>query len=158
MAEFFFAFDQLRQVFDLASTLATDDEANLYNAVVISLFTDARAKPDDRLPDEPRTGPVPANIYRDRRGWHGDPNIGSRRWLLYREKQVPEVLQRLEEYDREALQWLITDRVVSSIDVVESFPARGVVLTEITLHRPGLPALNFNFQLLWDSLGVFHAI
>lgn len=158
MADFYFAFDQIRQVFDLAPALATDDEAQLYNAVVISLFTDARAKPDDRLPDEPRTGPVPANLYRDRRGWHGDPNIGSRRWLVYREKQVPEVLERLEEYDREALQWLITDKVVSSIDIIESFPAPGAVLSEIVLHRPSMPALTFRFQMLWESLGRFHAV
>lgn len=158
MADFFFAFDEIRQVFDLAKTFANDEEAQLYNAVVISLFTDGRARPDDRLPDEPRTGPVPANLYRDRRGWHGDPNIGSRRWLLYREKQVPEVLERLEEYDREALQWLIADRIVSSIDIRESFPARGVVLSEITLHRPSAPALTFKFQMLWESLGGFHAV
>ncbi|MBS4046194.1 MAG: phage GP46 family protein [Alphaproteobacteria bacterium] len=158
MADFFFAFDEIRQVFDLAKTLANDDEAQLYNAVVISLFTDARAKPDDRLPDEPRTGAVPATLYRDRRGWHGDAKIGSRRWLLYREKQVPEVLQRLEEYDREALQWLITDKVVSSIDITESFPARGVVLSEIVLHRPSVPALTFRFQMLWEKLGGFHAV
>ncbi|WP_341899335.1 phage GP46 family protein [Ferrovibrio terrae] len=158
MAEYFFSFDEARQVFDLANTLATDDEAELYNAVVISLFTDARAKVDDRLPDEPRIGAIPASLARDRRGWHGDRQIGSRRWLLCREKQVPEVLQRLEDYDREALQWLITDKVCSSIDIAESFPSRGLVLTEITLYRPGVPALTYKFQMLWDSLGGFNAV
>ncbi len=158
MAEFFFAFDDKLQSFDFGGQLASDDEAALYNAVVASLFTDGRARIDDRLPGEPRNGPAPAEIERDRRGWHADPRLGSRRWEVDREKQVEQVRAAIEMYDREALQWLIDDKVCSRIDVAASFPAPGVVLSAIVLYRPAVPALTFRFQYLWQSLGGFHAV
>lgn len=69
----------------------------LMTAVIISLFTDARAHDDDPLPDE-RVG-----VSSDRRGWWGDclpdaqgeqtlESIGSRLWLLWREKDLDSVV------------------------------------------------------------------
>lgn len=57
----------------------------LDTAVIISLFTDRRALEDDATPD----------FTENRRGWWGDTYdaqqrpIGSRLWLLSREKQTP---------------------------------------------------------------------
>jgi len=91
-------------------------EQGLYSAVLISLFTDARAADDDILP----------NILDDnRRGWWGDlvnplvknDKIGSRLWLLERSKTLPEVLVQAKEYIKESLQWLVEDGLASKIEV-----------------------------------------
>jgi phage gp46-like protein len=91
----------------------------LLTAVIISLFTDCRAHDDDPLPDE-RVG-VPS----DMRGWWGDyfeqektPDpIGSRLWLLWREKEMPVVVARAQEYASEALAWLTRDGHAAGIEV-----------------------------------------
>ncbi|WP_324606427.1 phage GP46 family protein [Xenorhabdus nematophila] len=67
-------------------------------------FTDRRALDSDELP---------AGAGTDRRGWWGDTfntrSIGSRLWLLAREKQLSAVLHRAKAYADEALAWLIDD-------------------------------------------------
>ena len=68
--------------------LLADD--SLYTAVVISLFTDARARAEDELP--------PELDGEDRRGYWGDglegESVGSRLWLLAREKDTARVRAR----------------------------------------------------------------
>ena len=103
-----FVFDSLLQDFD------QDEE--FQTAVLISLFSDRRANDDDVLPDPESS---------DRRGWWGDlaapiiegDQIGSKLWLLNREKTLPTVLQKAKQYAREALQWMIDDGVALTIDV-----------------------------------------
>lgn len=100
---------------DLAVTdgaLATD--AGLRTAVIISIFTDRRARPDDVLPADDG----------DRRGWWGDveprvanDQIGSRLWLLAREKATTQTLNRARDYAAEALAWLIDDGVAKAVDI-----------------------------------------
>ncbi len=86
--------------------LAGDD---LQTAIMISLFTDGVAKPDDQLDES----------YR--RGWWGDLgnnyNIGSRLWLLDREKLTKSVASKAEDYAKESLKWLVDDGVVSFFEV-----------------------------------------
>jgi phage gp46-like protein len=104
--------------------LRLEDDGSLRSAVLISLFSDARAKADDRLPDD--SG--------DRRGWPGDAmadvagdRIGSRLWLLRREKQTEETRRRAAEYAREALLWLIDDGLAASIEIEASWLGRGIL-------------------------------
>jgi len=87
-------------------------DQGLFTAVVVSLFTDARANADDTLPDE-AAGQTEAE--KDRRGWWGDAiredgdtsgPIGSRLWLLWREKDLPAVIVRAQQYAEESLAWL----------------------------------------------------
>lgn len=80
----------------------------LYRAVFISLFTWRRAGADD---DSPRP-------Y----GWWGDsfPNsagdrIGSRLYLLQREKNIQSVRERARQYALEALAWMKDDLLVTGI-------------------------------------------
>lgn len=81
---------------------------DLQTAIIISLFTDRVARADDNTDSD------------DRRGWWGDSgeemSIGSRLWLLRRQKLTTAVAQKAEDYAREALQWLISDGVVSSVE------------------------------------------
>jgi len=133
--------DFAADIFMAGADLAGDD--GMRTAIVISLFTDARAGDDDVLPQ-------PGG---DRRGWWGDTYAqipgdaqGSKLWLLDREKQLPSVLARAQQYATDALQWLIDDGVASAVGVVASFPHLGWLALAVTVERPsGQARLNFDF-------------
>lgn len=129
-----------------ANDLATDE--GLETAVILSLFTDRRSADGDVLP----LGQT------DRRGWWGDryggidgDQIGSRLWLLGREKQLAKVLVRAKEYGREALQWLLDDLVADAIDVDATFPTPGVLALQIAITRPQQAPVDFAFTAVWNG-------
>lgn len=119
---------------------------DLKTAVLVSLFTWRRAEPDDTLPD-PRGS---------RRGWWGDllaaRPIGSRLWLLAREKQTAEVVRLAREYAEEALQWLIDDGVCSSVDVFTEIVQAGMLGLRCTFTKPNGSALTLQFDFAWRNL------
>lgn len=80
---------------------------DLETEILISLFSDRTARPDDVIPDGSN----------DRRGWWADENLGSRLWLLERSKLTNAVGQKAVEYAAEGLQWLIDDGVVAGFDI-----------------------------------------
>lgn len=123
---------------------------DLTTAVVISLFTDRLAHVDDVLPD-PNDG--------DRRGWvfdwdSSEGHIGSRLWLISREKATEEVRLRVEDYCREALEWLITDDVADSVEIAAAWadnpPSRLDVDVRITRDRAVL--LQRSFSWAWQQI------
>lgn len=85
----------------------------LENAVTISLFTDARADADDEIPDDSV----------DRRGHWADmwldegESLGSRLWLLKREKVTQGVINKARDYCMEALEWLVDDDHLQAVNV-----------------------------------------
>lgn len=112
----------------------------LLTAVIVSLFTDRRANDDDPLPDE-RIGALP-----DLRGWWGDyileedslDLMGSRLWLLAREKDMDVVVARAQQYAEEAVQWLIRDGHVQQLRVTASRVAKGYLgISVAALEPPG---------------------
>lgn len=124
--------------------LATDD--GLRTAFIISLFTDARARDDDPLPQDGA----------DLGGWWGDAfadveegPLGSRLWLLSREKKLGSTLLRARDYAAEAVQWLIRAGVCSSIDI--EVEAQGNTLA-IALYptRPNGPTRQ-RYDFLWEG-------
>lgn len=124
------------------------EDEGLRTAIIISLFTDRRANADDVLP----------NANGDRRGWFGDnfaaidgDQIGSRLWLLSREKQLVNVLLKAREYCKEALQWLIADGVAKTVDVLSEVLRDGVLAVYITITKPSGNALQFKFQAHWNA-------
>lgn len=103
--------------------LAPDD--GLETAIILSLFTDRRALPDDPLPDGSD----------DRRGWWADAwaeqgPVGSRLWLLEREKDTRDVVNRARDYAEEALQWLVDDGIAERIEVMAGWVEPSGALTE----------------------------
>lgn len=105
-------------------------EQGLRNNVMVSLFTDHRAEPDDIIPDGTN----------DRRGYWGDSypdvegdKLGSRLWLLSREKETINVLQRAQEYAEEGLQWLLDDGVASAVNVTTERVRAGVLGIYVTI-------------------------
>jgi phage gp46-like protein len=127
-------------------SLENDD--GLETAVVISLFTDRRAKAGDPLPDG----------VLNRRGWWGDSfpsvagdRIGSRLWMLAREKQLPSVLARAREYAIEALQWLIEDGVARAVNVTAEVVRNGVLGLSIEIVRSDKPVAMYRFDSFWSG-------
>ncbi len=115
-------------------------EDSLRTAVILSLFLDRRANDDDILP----------NGSDDRRGWWADTvapmtdygigggsasgdHIGSRLWLLSREKQLAGVLERARHYAEEALTWLVEDGVATAVQVTATNPRQGWLVLEVTV-------------------------
>jgi len=123
-------------------------ESGLRTAVILSLFSDRRAAPDDVLPDGSS----------DRRGFWGDAladiegdQIGSRLWLLSREKQTADVLARAKEYAEESLQWLIDDGVAKSVDVVAAWVKTGMLGLHIVITRPDNTSATYRFEQAWEA-------
>ena len=154
MPDLSLAFDAERGIFDLV--LASPDlqgDDGLLTAVIISLFTDRRANNDDPLPDE-RVG-VPS----DMRGWWGDyfeteksPDpIGSRLWLLWREKEMAVVVARAQEYASEALAWLTRDGRAARIEVnaVHAGP-RMLAINIRALPLPGTEETTREWNFMYD--------
>jgi phage gp46-like protein len=119
---------------------------DLATAVLISLFTDRRADPDDVIPDGSN----------DPRGWWGDTGrdtpIGSRLWLLEREKRTEAVRLRAEDYIGEALQWLLDDGVASSIEVVAQWALGGRLDAMVVIVEPTGRRQVFNYQWAWKGV------
>lgn len=145
--------------------LARDED--LKTAVLISLFSDRRALIDDVLPDG-------ISIWRGsdgdavpglsgRRGWWADPTlpalptgqadwIGSRLWLLSREKWTPAVAERVRFYAEEALTWLLEDGVATALAVeVERTPFQAIQLY-VTITRSGGALWQGRFDWAWSDL------
>lgn len=127
--------------------LAGDD--GLRTAVLLSLFTDRRADADDRLPADDG----------DRRGWWADQlapvagdRIGSRLWLLDRAARRPGIGRQAEEMVREALAWMIEDRVAASVEVSVEV-GDTALLIGVEIVRPSGEVVNLRFAHAWEAMG-----
>lgn len=119
--------------FDLALShqldLYTDNTLN--TAIVISLFT-------DRYDPETKTG-----------GYWGDEAtentvlMGSRLWKLQRAKVTTEALRSAEDYADEALQWMLDDKLIISLETVASWQyinnKHQLTLSVVAMPTPGSP-------------------
>lgn len=132
--------------------LATDD--GLESAVLLSLFTDRLAQPDDRLPDGSS----------NRRGYWTDGYYpfqhGSRLWLIRREKMTPELLHRAREYAEESLQWLIDEDVVDSVTVEVSAPRRDMLGLRVIVPRDGVSSFDrlYEYPRVGTAQGVTNGV
>lgn len=129
--------------------LATD--AGMRTAILISLFSDARAADDEELPE----------AGGDRRGWWGDAyardprpdagtardvnRIGSLLWLLSRSKITARTLTQAKQACEDALAWLVRDGIASAVRVVVEAQARpgqqtpDLLAIAVEIDRPGGP-------------------
>lgn len=121
-------------------------EDNLVRAAVISLFTWRRANADDVTDGQ-------------KMGWWGDlttevanDRIGSRLWLLSREKMLPATINRAREYAQEALAWMIEDGLASRVEVqAERFGQGGIALTA-TIYRSDGRVTSLRFDNAWETI------
>lgn len=121
---------------------------DLKTAALISLFTWRRAKADDVLPEPNAT----------RKGCWIDAisgrAMGSRLWLLQREKQLQEVVERAREYAEESLDWLVDDGVCESVEVVCEIVATGVLGMQVIFTRDLNTTVKFQFEFAWSNLQI----
>ena len=102
-------------------------------SIKISLFTNRRAQVDDVLSDNTD----------DKCGYWGDvvseevnDSMGSRLWLLGRNKMTTELLPATVEYTKEALQWMIEDSIASEINVTAEKYDSETVIINIEICKP----------------------
>jgi phage gp46-like protein len=128
-------------------TLAGSDlqsGSDLATAILLSLFTDRRAEPDDQLLDGSD----------DRRGWWGDTDdqhFGSRLWLIERAKRTQETIQRAKGYIEEALQWLIDDGVVASFQIKVEWPAGSQLSSRVVAIKGDGSQESMRFAWAWAA-------
>lgn len=121
------------------------EENSLQTALLLSLFTDRRATPEQLQRfggDNPR-------------GWWGDADatvpgdaFGSHLWLLEREIELQETLNRAREYGEQAVEWIIEDGLAESIAVVAAYPQRGVLALQVTPERAR--GTRERFAFVWE--------
>jgi phage gp46-like protein len=134
--------------------LGLDAAQPLVRAVIISLFSWARAKPDDDLPAGPDNF--------GRMGWWGDsfpstPNdcTGSRLWLLSRSTLIPETVAQSKEYAQEALQWLIDDGVAARVEVQAERQGLSTLALGVQIYKSdGTRLVDVRFTDVWEFLNV----
>lgn len=114
---------------------------DLVTAVLISLFTDATADPDDVIPDG--SG--------DPRGWWAGP-IGSKLWLRARSKQTDVVLALVKSDIEQALAWMVEDQVVARVDVATEWSRPGMLGAQVTLRRADGARAAIKFSRLWENI------
>ncbi len=149
------------------SDLAQDD--GLETAAVLSLFCDRRANSDDVLPGRAPGAQSISNsgaaAGAGRRGWWGDrvaplarpgqgngdnpDRIGSRLWILWRERQLPALLPSVHDILSEALAWMTEDGWASGLDIAVSFPRKGWLSFAIEASKPDGTAVRLTQHVPW---------
>lgn len=134
-------------IFDLA--LSGADFANvdgLETALIVSLFTDARAKPSQvKSPDR-------------RRGWVGNilnaetgRQLGSRLWVYDQSRLTPDIMNAVAEEAKRCLFWMVQDGVARSVNAgVEKNSDRSI---NIVIDIVTASGENRRYELLWRSTG-----
>lgn len=145
MADLGLVWDPVAGAMDMAivdNDLAGDE--GLETAVLLALFCDARAADDDSQPDE---------LDPNRRGWWGDQFqdfvIGSKLWLMNREKRTEANRQKIGQYSQEALAWMTGEDAAREVKIAATLLTNGW-LVDIVILRPQAPK-GFKYRLNWDA-------
>ena len=133
--------------------ITIDDGGDLTNevgfdtAIIISLFTDARADGSE----------VPEPSYR--RGWFGNtlsdiPNfeIGSKLWLLEQTAATQDTLNKAEDYAAQSLQWMVDQGYASRIDINAEYEDDNSMTLTIDLFAADDLITTKSFSL-WENTG-----
>lgn len=128
-------------------TLARDErgfiatDGGFETAVFVSLFTDRRARPSDRVTD--------------RRGWWGDRHarvandqIGSLLWLLRSRPITPQSIRLAQVYAADALAWMRADGMAKTITVRTERRAKDLLIYVSILRPDGT-----TWSAIWDIHG-----
>jgi phage gp46-like protein len=124
------------------SVLASGND--LDTALIISIFSDRIAGPDDVIPDG-TTNP---------RGWCLDDSVplGSRLWLLQRAKQIPETARRARDYIVEAIQWMVDDGVVAKFDTNVQWIGVGRLGAQIIAYMRDGSTMTKKYAWAWNEV------
>ena len=112
-------------------------------SILYSLFGERRANGDEVI--EPQR----------RRGWIGngpDFENGSKLWLFEQSRLTRDILNRIEDEARKALQWLVDDGYAVAIDNTVANVSNGQVVLEVTIRR-SRDKIDRKFYELWSLTG-----
>jgi len=126
--------------FTAGGVLAAGED--LFTAALISIFTDAAAGPDDKLPVGEEDDP---------RGWWAGA-IGSKIWLRLRLRADDLTRAMIENDMGVALQWMLDDGVVTKIEISTEWARPGALSARILFHRTDGTRRAMSFTELWDNL------
>jgi phage gp46-like protein len=134
----------------------------LVTAMIIQIFSDARAFDEDELPDD---------LDPDRRGWWGDSvarvpeqgryNIGSRLWTLRRSRLTADTARLANDIIHEALQPIVDQGAVASFEIATatnyvtlgSTGKTGVLEIDIKAYgQDGTKVYDTKYSVLWDQV------
>jgi len=137
-------FDPFQLVGDLVQD-AGDLEADngMMSALLMSLFCDRRATAEELAR---HGGSDPRGFWGDGLTLFDGDRWGSGLWLLEREIQTPETLNRAREYALEATAWLIEDGIARSVEVEARYPVRSYLGLGLTIERG---AQSERFAFVW---------
>ena len=117
----------------------------LTRAVIVSLISWRKAEPDDN--------PVQDN------GWWGDSfptvqndRIGSRLYLLSREKLTNKTPLKAREYISQALKWLVDDGVAVRVDVTAERTGISTLSASVVISQADGNRATYSFNDLWSEL------
>ena len=125
-----------------------DLDNGLQTAIYISLFTDRRIGEDDEIPDRSN----------DRRGYWGDTledePLGSFLWTLDREKITTSLLNKIDTYSKDALNWLIEDGIASEINTIVERDSKNIeqINIEIQIIKPDEKSESYRYSLNWEAV------
>lgn len=111
----------------------------LEQAVIVSLYSDARAGADDSPPDGTA----------NRRGWWQDNDFGSRLWLLRRSKPTLSTVAAARGYVEAALAWLVEQGIATRVDVTAERQGLDRIAVEVTIARVEGGPVVLRFAELW---------
>ena len=114
-------------MFELSAiTVPISSENGLKHAILQSLLNWAKAQKND-----------PLDEGQDKQGWWASEfvrGVGCRDWTLARSKQTTDTLNRAKRYTTLALQWLLDEKIVSSIDINTFYEGERLIrVIDITL-------------------------
>ncbi len=72
-------------------------------------------------------------------------------WLIFREKQTKETLQRAYDYIVEAIQWMVDDEVVARFDINVSWIKRGQLGAQVTAYKQDGAIVPNTFTWAWQG-------
>jgi phage gp46-like protein len=112
----------------------------LQTAVLISLFTDQTADPQDVLPPGQAADP---------RGWWADTyegeQIGSRLWQVFWRIANQDTLNWINDTATKSLQWMIDDGVATAVTVSGQFLGKGKVGLSGVITEPSGKKTPFSY-------------
>lgn len=130
-----------------------EKDQDLQTAILLSLFTNRRAEPTDKISGN-NMGGWWGNKYINaiNSNQQSNPKLGSRLWLLKRGKITRDTLNFAKIYANESLQWLVDDKVITNVIIdAAAFKNEGIILN-ITVVKPSSDQLNFSYGYLWNQI------
>ncbi len=152
MADIRTVFIDLEQGADFAiKALLLEEEDGLDTAVIQSLLTDRRANDDDVIPggvDDKR------GVWMDSYAEAEGDLMGSRLWLLDREKLLPETVNKVRDYCDESLKWLVKDSIAKAVTttatIIRNHPV-GIIAASIDITKQDGSINRYQFESLWSN-------